>query len=135
MSDLNGSGEPRSARRRARRTAALLSTVGLIGLAASLSVGAAAAGTADHSANVAVGASRGVVHDVHLHGRTIRVETHGHYGVVGRRGARAHAAAAAASGGLVHNGGPVEHTPTSRPRPRSAPSTSASPVPTRTCSS
>ncbi|WP_051944597.1 hypothetical protein [Streptacidiphilus rugosus] len=50
---------------------------------------------------------------VRSHGHTYRVETHGRHGVIPMRGAHGaahpHADAADASGGLLYNGGPVQH--------------------------
>jgi serine protease len=55
---------------------------------------------------------QGSVHLVRSHGHVYRVETHGRHGVIPQRGAHSGAVrpnAAAASGGLIYNGGPVQH--------------------------
>ncbi len=103
----------------ARRRSGALSVLALAGL-----LGAAISGTA--AAAPAAPATASGVHLVRSHGQTVRVETHGRHGVVPMRGgATAHTAgaaaakapkapkaaprAAAASGGLVYGGGPVQH--------------------------
>ncbi|MEZ0066873.1 hypothetical protein ABIA32_002886 [Streptacidiphilus sp. MAP12-20] len=76
------------------------------GIALATLLGSAAPGTA---------ASRTHVQLVRSHGHTYRVETHGRHGVIPMRGAHAvqmRPNAAAASGTLIYNGGPVQHQAT-----------------------
>ena len=128
MFNANGTGDPRAASHasRSRRTVAALGTIALVALGTSLSAGAASAssasadGSTSHTASANAAAansvttsSGGVVHYVRSHGHIVRVVTHGRYGVVAQHGAKSHAAARPqASGGLIYNGGPVEHNPT-----------------------
>ena len=120
MSNLNGSGDPRAARHtsRSRRTVAALGTIALVAFGVSLSAGAASASSAgaDGSASNTVSAATakgGVVHYVRSHGHTVRVVTNGRFGVVSQHGVKKHSAPQApAQGGLIYNGGPVEHNPT-----------------------
>ncbi len=133
MFNLNGTGDPRAARHtpRSRRTVAALGTIALVAFSASLGATAAsasqmsaggsttstaAANNTAGSANAATAASGGVVHYVRSHGHLVRVETHGRFGVIAQHGVTSHAAKSnakpQASGGLIYNGGPVEHNPT-----------------------
>lgn len=112
MSVFTGPGDPRAPRRasRSRRTAAALCTVALFGFGTALT-GTAASATAAPAPSAQT-ATDGSVHFVHTHGRTVRVETHGRFGVVPKAGAARSHARPLDSGGLIYNGGPVEHNPT-----------------------
>jgi hypothetical protein len=114
MFNVNGAGDPRAERHssRSRRTVAALCTTALIAFGASLSADAASARTVSPTADTTTASttSSSTVHYVQTHGRTVRVETHGRFGVVAKRGAAAHPRPLA--GGLLYNGGPVEHVPT-----------------------
>ncbi len=116
MLNHNGAGNPRAGRNtpRSRRTVAGLCTIALAAFGTALSAGAASASVAPDSTASTVStaaSSSGTVHYVHTHGRTVRVETHGRFGVVAQHGTRAKVRPLA-SGGLLYNGGPVEHNPT-----------------------
>jgi hypothetical protein len=119
MLNHRGSGNTRAGRitPRSRRSVAGLCTIALIAFGASLSASAASAHVVADGAGNATGtnttstASSGTVHYVHTHGRTVRVETHGRFGVAVPHSARGHARPLD-SGGLIYNGGPVEHNPT-----------------------
>ena len=114
MFENGGSGDPRAARHaaRSRRIVAAACTLALVGF------GAAFAGTAAAAASAATPAAQssdgGTVHYVYSHGHVVKVETHGRFGVVAKLGGKAKAAHARPqqSGGLIYNGGPVEHAPT-----------------------
>jgi hypothetical protein len=113
MFENGGSGDPRTARRaaRSRRIMAAACTIALVGFGAAYAGTAAATAAATPSAQSSDG---GTVHYVYSHGHLVKVETHGRFGVVAQSGSRAKAAHARPqqSGGLIYNGGPVEHSPT-----------------------
>jgi hypothetical protein len=115
MFEVNGAGNPRAARPRPRsgRLLAALCAVALTGAASLAAAGPAAAGTASSRTTEPTASTSSVVHYVRSHGHLVRVETHGRFGVVPKHGAAKTASARpAASGGLIYNGGPVEHSPT-----------------------
>ncbi len=79
--------------------------------AASTSTASAATAAPDSGPVASAPSATGQVHYVHTHGRTIKVETHGRFGVVPTTtaAARSHTVTPDASGTLQYGGGPVQH--------------------------
>ena len=99
---------PRKHSARSVRYGIALSAVAATALMAAASTGVASAAT---SGTAGTAPASGQVHYVHTHGRTVKVETHGRFGIVPMRPSSQHTARVnpAAAGPLYYNGGPVQH--------------------------
>jgi hypothetical protein len=102
----------RTGPRRIRRTLALVGVSALALAMSALSAGSAAANGANGASSSRSGSEFGT-HYVHTHGRTLKVDPHGRFGLIpqshGRSAAPAAKRAPQAGGNLIYNGGPVQH--------------------------